>query len=122
MGDIRGKVSVDPGCGTGILGIGALLLGAEKVFFVDNDECALNVAKINYKKAKSESSMHGKAVFMCCDIKEFNKKCDTVLQNPPFGTKKRHSDREFLKKAMEIAPVINSFHKSESIGIILPFT
>lgn len=122
LGDIRQKVSVDLGCGTGILGIGALLLGAKRVYFVDNDKEAIKTAKINYKKAKSESSAIGKAIFLCVDIKEFNKKCDTVLQNPPFGVKVRHSDKEFLKKAMELAPVIYSFHKSESIGFIKAFS
>jgi len=121
LGDIRQKVSVDLGCGTGILGIGALLLGAKRVYFVDNDEEALKIAKINYKRAKSESSV-GEAVFLCIDIEEFKEKCDVVLQNPPFGTKVRHSDREFLKKAVSIAPVVYSLHKSESIGFIEAFS
>src|SRR3989344_1050805 len=47
LGDIS-KVSVaDLGAGTGILGIGALLLGAEKVYFVENDSLALETAKEN---------------------------------------------------------------------------
>ena len=33
--DIEGKVVADFGCGNGVFGIGALLLAAEKVFFVD---------------------------------------------------------------------------------------
>src|SRR3989338_11710900 len=56
LGDIKGKVSVDLGCGTGILGIGALLLGAKKVYFVDSDQVALETAKENWQKIKSESS------------------------------------------------------------------
>ncbi|MGS2722773.1 50S ribosomal protein L11 methyltransferase [Porticoccus sp. GXU_MW_L64] len=39
--DLAGKTVVDYGCGSGILGIAALLLGAEKVIAIDNDPQAL---------------------------------------------------------------------------------
>jgi putative methylase len=120
------KVSVrsiaDLGCGTGILGIGALLLGANKVYFVDIDENSLKIAKNNLKLAceylKSESSYYkellSKSIFICDDIANFDKKVDTVIMNPPFGVKVRHADKEFLEKAMDISNSIYSFHKSES--------
>src|SRR3989339_765880 len=50
--DIKGKVVADFGCGNGILGIGCLLLGAKKVYFVDLDKNALNIARENFKKMK----------------------------------------------------------------------
>jgi putative methylase len=50
----RQKVSADLGCGTGLLGIGMLLLGAERVYFVDDDKAALETAKKNLKSAQSE--------------------------------------------------------------------
>ena len=99
-GDI-GEVSVDLGCGTGILGLGMLVLGAEKVFFIDSDKNALEIAKKNLEKVKSEGYIDGEAVFRCQDIKEFNEKVNLVLQNPPFGTKVRHSDKIFLDKAFK---------------------
>ena len=117
-GDIRQKVSADLGCGTGILGIGALLLGAKKVFFVDSDSSALEIAKKSLEKVKSEFNIEGKAVFTCEDIKEFNEKCDTVIENPPFGVKVRHADLAFLKKAFETGNAVYSFHKSESKAFI----
>src|SRR3989344_2046606 len=46
-GDIEGKSCIDLGCGTGILGIGALILGARKVTFVDIDLEALKKAEEN---------------------------------------------------------------------------
>ena len=121
MGDI-GKVSVDLGCGTGILGIGLLLLGSKKVFFVDSDENALKIAKKNYEKLKSESYLFGEAIFLHQDINEFDEKVGLVVQNPPFGTKVRHSDKIFLKKAFEIAGLVYSFHKSESKNFIKKFS
>ena len=42
-GDI-GKVSVDLGCGTGILGIGLLALGSKKVYFIDSDQKVIDIA------------------------------------------------------------------------------
>lgn len=113
-GDIKQKVIVDFGCGTGILGIGALLLGAKKVWFVDIDEKVVDIAKENLAKVKSEYSVNGEAVFLCSDIKNFNEKADVVIQNPPFGTKQKHADKIFLEKAVELAPVVYSFHKTST--------
>jgi len=131
IGDIGSKVIADLGCGTGILGIGALLLGAKRLFFIDSDEKALKIAKDNVSKikdfwdarkssifdileAKSEDYGLGKAEFICKDVRDINMKADIALQNPPFGTKVRHNDILFLEKALKIAPIAYSFHKSET--------
>ncbi|TKJ17786.1 DNA methylase [Candidatus Woesearchaeota archaeon B3_Woes] len=120
---VSGCNMADLGCGTGILGIGALLLGAKKVYFVDNDKSSLDIAKSNYLHIKSESSLiRGKAIFVCQDVVDFDKKVDTVIMNPPFGVKVRHADKTFLEKAVQIAKTIYSFHKSESKGFISSFS
>jgi len=111
-GDIA-KVSVDLGCGTGILGLGLLALGSEKVYFVDSDEKVMDIAKENLVKMESECKL-GNAVFCCQNIVDFNDPVDLVVQNPPFGTKVRHIDRIFLEKAFGISKVVYSFHKSET--------
>ena len=125
LGDIRGKVMADLGCGTGLLGIGALLLGAKHVLFIDFDENALEKAKKNLLKVKNDGYKVGKAEFICREIgqllKEESGRIDAVIQNPPFGTKVRHSDILFLEKAMEIAPITYSFHKSETKGFLERF-
>ena len=114
--DISGKVIVDLGCGTGILGIGALIMGARRVYFVDIDDKAIEIAKKNLQFVERESGVKliGKSKFIVEDIRNFNKKMDVVLQNPPFGVKIKHADRVFLEKAVELAPVVYSFHKLES--------
>lgn len=122
LGDIEGKTVVDLGCGTGILGIGALLLGAKHIFFVDSDRKALETAKNNICKVKSEGYSFGKTKFVCKDIRKLEMKADVVLQNPPFGTKVRHNDVLFLEKAMKIAPVVYSFHKSETKAFLQRFS
>ena len=122
LGDIDGKIIADFGCGTGILGIGALLLGAKQVFFIDFDEKSLEIAKSNLSKLKSEDYILGNADFICQDITKLKIEAEVVLQNPPFGTKIRHNDTIFLKKALETAPIVYSFHKSESKQFLEKFS
>ncbi len=45
--DVQGKLVIDYGCGSGVLGIAALLLGADKMVGVDNDPQALIASKDN---------------------------------------------------------------------------
>lgn len=48
--DLAGQTVIDYGCGSGILGIAALLLGAEKVIAVDNDPQALLATRDNAQR------------------------------------------------------------------------
>jgi ribosomal protein L11 methyltransferase len=48
--DLTGKIVIDYGCGSGILGIAALLLGAEKVVAIDNDPQALLASRDNAQR------------------------------------------------------------------------
>lgn len=113
LGDIKNKIVADLGCGTGILGIGAGLLGAKEVLMIDNDKEALQIAKDNIAKLKSEGYNIGTIKIVYKNIKEVDLEADAVVQNPPFGTKIRHTDIIFLEKALKIAPIVYSFHKSE---------
>src|SRR3989344_5573452 len=70
-GDI-GKVSVDLGSGPGMLGIGLLALGAQKVYFADFDQKVMEIAKGNMAKVKSEYNLTGEAVFLWQDAHGFN--------------------------------------------------
>ena len=47
---LSGKVVIDYGCGSGILGIAALLLGASKVVAIDNDPQALRSSRDNAER------------------------------------------------------------------------
>ena len=109
--DIKNRVVADLGCGNGILGIGALLLGAKKVFFVDIDKKAILTAKRNVGSSKNAILMHK-------EIRDFNETVDLVLQNPPFGVQNEHADKSFLVKAMQTSNKIYSFHKLESEAFI----
>jgi putative methylase len=112
-GHIKGKTIVDLGCGTGVLGIGCLLLGAAKVFFVDIDSDALSVAEKNLRKIEDQlPDSFGEVEFFNDDVSSFFTPVDVVVMNPPFGTKDAGRDVQFLDKAFDLAPVVYSMHKS----------
>lgn len=54
--DLTGKTVLDYGCGSGILGIAALLLGAAKVIAVDNDPQALIATLDNAQRNNIDTS------------------------------------------------------------------
>ncbi len=103
-GDIEDKVVADLGCGNGILGYGAYLLGAAEVYLVDVDASAISVACANFPEG----------MYSCCDVRAFEKHVDTVVMNPPFGVQKRSADRVFLEVAFRSSVKVYSIHKIES--------
>ena len=54
--DVKDKTVIDYGCGSGILGIAALLLGAKAVIAIDNDPQALIATLDNARRNNIESS------------------------------------------------------------------
>lgn len=106
--DIKDRKIIDLGCGSGFLAIGAAILGAKEVIGVDLDLNAVKTAKKNAKTAKVEDKIQ----WVIGDVTSITGKFDVVLQNPPFGVKKRGADILFLKKALEIGRVIYTLHKS----------
>ena len=54
---LAGKVVVDYGCGSGILGIAALKLGAERVIAIDHDHQALTATQENAKRNQVASRL-----------------------------------------------------------------
>jgi putative methylase len=111
QGDIENKVIADLGCGTGILGQGALLLDANMVYLLDTDKQALDIAQSQVGPKN--------AIFLNQDINEFDQEVDTVIQNPPFGTKIEHADKAFLEKAMQIADNIYTIHKTTTSDFVI---
>lgn len=120
FGHIEGKVILDAGCGTGIIGLGALLLDAKKVIFLDTDSDALEILKknINFVEEQTgEKIQESSYEIIQSDylIRDFsNKKIDTIIHNPPFGTRNEHSDLNFLKKSFSIADAVYSLHKTST--------
>jgi ribosomal protein L11 methyltransferase len=71
--DLSGKTVIDYGCGSGILGIAALLLGAARVIAVDNDPQALIATLDNLERNDLDASrlaayLPDEAPTTCADI------------------------------------------------------
>ena len=105
--DLDGRL-LDLGTGTGRLAIGAALMGAEAVVGVDADAQALALAKDNAETAKV------RVEWVRSDIEKVSGKFGAVIMNPPYGTRTSHADTRFLVKAVQLAPVVYSIHKSST--------
>ncbi|OPX78437.1 MAG: ribosomal protein L11 methyltransferase [Methanosaeta sp. PtaB.Bin039] len=106
----------DLGCGTGILAIGAALLGARAVG-VEIDPLAISHARRNAALAGVEVDI------VRGDVSSiWLRDMDAVVMNPPFGAQlASRGDRIFLKKAIQLAPVVYSIHNAGSEGFIRKF-
>ncbi|MFH1668442.1 MAG: METTL5 family protein [Candidatus Woesearchaeota archaeon] len=114
-GELEDAIIADLGCGTGILGIGTLIMGAGNVFFVDKDKRALEILRSNLEMM----DLHEGFDIINSDVSEFTEEVDMVIQNPPFGTQEIHADKKFLEHAMRITDNIYSFHKTATAGFIV---
>jgi putative methylase len=120
-GDIEGKRVCDLGCGTGVLAIGAALLGAASVTGIDIDERALAIARENAALIDAD------VTFLAADVREGGCRerigtCDTVIMNPPFGAQKAHADRPFIDCALAVAGVAYSIFNAGSIPFVEAYT
>ncbi len=105
--DLQREV-IDLGTGTGRLAIGATMVGASHVVGVDVDERAIMIARENALAAGV------KVDWIVSDIAKVAGKYDTVIMNPPYGTRSAHLDTKFLDRAFELAPTTYSIHKSST--------
>eukprot|EP00126_Sphaerothecum_destruens_P010387 Sdes_comp20728_c0_seq1m16529 len=119
----------DLGCGCGMLSFGCSILGAAYVLGVDVDSDALNIALKNQTTWSAEDVETASSLvvdFVQQDI--LSEACflghpnpslglfDTVIMNPPFGTKKNAGiDMKFLECAIRISKgAVYSFHKTST--------
>ena len=75
--ELEGKTVVDYGCGSGILGIAALLLGARRVIAVDNDPQALAASRDNLRRNRLDDA----AMETCLPDELPNVRADVVVAN-----------------------------------------
>jgi predicted RNA methylase len=86
--DIQGSSVADLGCGCGVLSVGAAILGSNYVVGFDIDVDALELAKQNLEESGVE-----RVELVQCDVNSIDSMIvradlfDTVIMNPPFGTK-----------------------------------
>ncbi len=119
LAGLAGKTVLDLGCGSGTLGIGCVLLGAERVVGVDVDQAAIDIALEN---VASLNLPDGSISFVHKDVREISADdfepgihFDMVVMNPPFGTRGQVGiDATFVEKALSLATTVYSLHKSST--------
>ncbi|KIY96084.1 Methyltransferase-like protein 5 [Monoraphidium neglectum] len=134
--DFEGKTVMDLGCGTGMLSAGAALLGSPAVVGVDIDADALDVALENCDQFEDPlpvdfvlADVLSIADSSACSTSGSNSsgsgggpwrrlRCDTVIMNPPFGTRRKGADVDFLRAATRLVRggggAVYSLHKSST--------
>src|SRR6059036_3242114 len=86
----------------------AALMSAAQAIGVDVDARALELASENAKTAGV------KVKWVQSTIDELDGTYNTVIMNPPYGTRTVHADIRFLDKAFQLAPVTYSIHKAST--------
>jgi putative methylase len=108
FGDIEGKTVIDLGTGSGRLALGASMLGAGYVVGADLDRRPLEIAAKACRRLGLETD------WVVAEVETLRGTVDTVVMNPPFGTRRPHADIEFLQTALTIGRVVYSIHKSST--------
>lgn len=116
--DVEGAFVADLGTGCGVLAIGCALLGAEHVVGVEIDAAAARVAAAN------ASALDAPFDLVLADVAALPEagggwcgRVDTVVMNPPFGTKAKGADMLFLHRAMRLVRpggAVYSLHKTST--------
>ena len=114
--DIIGRKILDLGSGTGRLAIGAGLLGAEEIVGVDIDSLSISLARYNASKFRVNVK------WIVGDVSTVQGKFDTVVMNPPYGTRQEHADTKFLEQSFRVADIVYSIHKSSTRTYLREFS
>jgi predicted RNA methylase len=113
FGDLDGATIADLGVGCGVLSIGAQMMGAYYGMGVDVDPDALQQAKANADDFDMQIDFIQLDVNHLVDpetgLIDQKRHClaaDTVIMNPPFGTKVKGIDMLFLELASQASTFI----------------
>ena len=148
--DIEDRFLADLGCGTGVLSLGAAIMGAEFVVGYDIDRASVSLGEqaIQHTVEAAPIALH------TADIRDLSATrvledlradyaqylvengidpaettppahVDTVIMNPPFGadlvSRSRGGDRIFLALAFQLADTVLSIHPTNTEGFLAAF-
>ncbi|XP_004081795.1 methyltransferase-like protein 5 [Oryzias latipes] len=116
FGDIDGKLVADLGCGCGVLSLGAAMLDAGLCVGFDIDSDALDIFRRNAEEFEIPSLDLIQCDLCCLNAEVYANRFDTVIMNPPFGTKHNQGmDMKFLRAALTMAETaVYSLHKTST--------
>jgi len=115
--DLSDKRVLDLGVGCGVLSVGASMLGASYVLGVDVDEDALEICSSNLEEFEMTNvDLLQSDVTSLLGQTRLYGSFDTVVMNPPFGTKHNQGiDMVFLQAALKLSSnSVYSLHKTST--------
>ena len=113
FGDLEGREIIDVGAGNGILGLGAVMLGATSVRLIEADPSVAEVAERNAADHKANVTVVVEAVQSVDDIAPVHGA--VLISNPPWGVQTTGADRPILEAMFTSeAEVIHLMHHAEA--------
>jgi putative methylase len=112
----EGCTVADLGAGNGVLGLGALAMGAGRAILVETDQAACDVAKLNAESLGFAESMEVIRATLGSDPVDFGS-ADVVISNPPWGRQTPRADRPFLEAVIAAETPAHLLHSAEATHI-----
>ena len=106
----------DLGAGNGILGLGALALGAGRTILIDADKAACDTAQYNADKMGFTDSVEVIQASIGTDSIEIDS-ANVVISNPPWGRQSPRADRPFLDAILSARLPSHLMHSAEASHI-----
>ena len=128
--NIRGKVVGDFCCGTAMYSIAASYFEPSKIVALEFDESAMEIAKANLDHYELTDDVDLKQMditqeFAADNETEYNEFFDTIIMNPPFGTKKNQGiDMQLLSccvRGLKKGGTLYSLHKESTSKFIVKY-
>ena len=117
FGDLReGCVVADLGAGNGVLGLGALAMGAGRAILVETDQAACDVTKSNAESMGFADSVEVIQGMLGSDPIDLDS-ADVVISNPPWGRQTPRADRPFLEAMIAAMAPAHLLHSAEATHI-----
>ena len=117
FGDLNhGDTIADLGSGNGVLGVGALAMGAGRAILIEADQEACNTALTNIE----QSGFSGSAVVIQASLGIDSidiESADVIISNPPWGRQSSKADRPFLDAILSARVPSHLMHSAEASHI-----
>ena len=107
---------VDLGAGNGVLGLGALAMGAGRATLVEADQAACDVAKSNAESMGFADSVEVIQATLGSGPVDLGS-ADVLISNPPWGRQTPRADRPFLEAMIDVAAPAHLLHSAEATHI-----
>ena len=117
FGDLsEGCTVADLGAGNGVLGLGALAMGAGRAILFEADQAACEVARSNAESLGFADSVEVIQATLGSEPVDLSS-ADVVISNPPWGRQTPRADRPFLEAMIAAAAPTHLLHSAETTHI-----